>query len=719
MKRAIISLVFICIISLPLILAFLPMEAAGAGPDVTLYKQSNKTNVTVGDTLLYTIFFENLGPQISTRIWINDTLPSGVTYVNDTAYTLGGIFKSSILTTPTLRLEFYNASAGNYSFNVTTTVLPNVNDGDILTNIAVMNYTSNSGKLQPTVTSFLNVTVSMPVFDIDKTYTIDPVDPTLVTYTVNVSNIGSAEAMHTWLNDSLPAGMNLLSFQESPGLTCASPPGWIRCTRDNFAAGTETLNISMKITPAVPADSKVFNWIYLNYTNQYGLMMPMLSTNANFTAQTAQIDIEKIVDQRMAAPGSNIHYYIYYNNTGTLNATDIWINDTLPNDVLVIHSSSPPVENVTGRIRWYFTDVEPGSYAVNIEIFISTSLPNGAMLTNQVTADYFDIIGRRKPRSTSNASTEVVVDIPNIRVVKTANVQTIQPGGQILYAIYYNNTGNTYASRVTVEDTTPIGTQILAANPYYTSRSGNHYFWVIQNVIPGIHAISVTLMVDTGVSIGTDLINTVTLTYTDSSGRSIGGNFDSVIVGVRLPPPPPNGGGGIPAWLAAAFVVATIVIIIGGLLYIKRGTATYIDDVFLLHRDGLLIKHFARRLNPDVDSDILGGMLIAVQNFVNESFASDRGLAREGGLDELKFGKYSVMLTRGKSIVLAAVISGTATAEINKKIRVVVERIEKAYGRVLEKWSGDMAQVTGVERYLKDLTSAKYQEKVKKKKPAS
>ena len=45
-----------------------------------------------------------------------------------------------------------------------------------------------------------------------------------------------------------------------------------------------------------------------------------------------------------------------------------------------------------------------------------------------------------------------------------------------------------------------------------------------------------------------------------------------------------------------------------------------VEDVFLLnHKDGLLIKHETRRLRPDVDTDILSGMLTAVQAFVKDA----------------------------------------------------------------------------------------------------
>src|SRR2546422_994317 len=49
-----------------------------------------------------------------------------------------------------------------------------------------------------------------------------------------------------------------------------------------------------------------------------------------------------------------------------------------------------------------------------------------------------------------------------------------------------------------------------------------------------------------------------------------------------------------------------------------------LEDVFLLnHKDGLLIKHETRRLRPDVDTDILSGMLTAVQAFVKDALRGD------------------------------------------------------------------------------------------------
>src|SRR2546426_7546738 len=50
-----------------------------------------------------------------------------------------------------------------------------------------------------------------------------------------------------------------------------------------------------------------------------------------------------------------------------------------------------------------------------------------------------------------------------------------------------------------------------------------------------------------------------------------------------------------------------------------------VEDVFLLnHKDGLLIKHETRRLRPDVDTDILSGMLTAGDGFVKDPLRGER-----------------------------------------------------------------------------------------------
>ena len=148
-------------------------------------------------------------------------------------------------------------------------------------------------------------------------------------------------------------------------------------------------------------------------------------------------------------------------------------------------------------------------------------------------------------------------------------------------------------------------------------------------------------------------------------------------------------------------------------LYLSAIEQTVIDEVFLLHKDGLLVKHYTRRLKPDVDSDILSGMLIAVQNFVNESFIGEAGLRKEGQLDEMKFGQYRILLVRGKYVIVGAVISGPRVERVPAQIRAAIEDLEGALGGVLEAWDGNMDQVAGADAYMQDLIAGRYRNPAK------
>jgi uncharacterized repeat protein (TIGR01451 family) len=54
-------------------------------PDITVEKTANVTVAKPGDLIEYTIYYNNNGPIESKTVWINDTLPDGVTFITSSA----------------------------------------------------------------------------------------------------------------------------------------------------------------------------------------------------------------------------------------------------------------------------------------------------------------------------------------------------------------------------------------------------------------------------------------------------------------------------------------------------------------------------------------------------------------------------------------------------------------------------------------------------------
>ena len=130
-----------------------------------------------------------------------------------------------------------------------------------------------------------------------------------------------------------------------------------------------------------------------------------------------------------------------------------------------------------------------------------------------------------------------------------------------------------------------------------------------------------------------------------------------------------------------------------------------VEDVFLLnHKDGLLIKHETRRLRPDVDTDILSGMLTAVQAFVKDALRGDD----YADLNEMTVGHMHILIGRGKWLVLAARIEGDGSQSWTSQIERCIKDMEDHHWDQIEDWDGDMGLARVLTPYIKKLIQGGY-----------
>lgn len=150
-------------------------------------------------------------------------------------------------------------------------------------------------------------------------------------------------------------------------------------------------------------------------------------------------------------------------------------------------------------------------------------------------------------------------------------------------------------------------------------------------------------------------------------------------------------------------VAALTAINIVGLFTVWRSSPTIVDEVFLMTPTGMLLKHYTRRLRPDQDEDILAGMLTAVQNFIKESF-DEAG----GKLNEIRFENYDILISHGKNVVLAAVISTKKPEKLRDQLKSATADIEARLGERLARWTGDKSELGDVDAIMKRFLSGKY-----------
>ncbi len=123
-----------------------------------------------------------------------------------------------------------------------------------------------------------------------------------------------------------------------------------------------------------------------------------------------------------------------------------------------------------------------------------------------------------------------------------------------------------------------------------------------------------------------------------------------------------------------------------------------IEDVFLLYRDGrTLFRRTGLGGDPTPDPEIVGSMLVAIQDFVRDAFS--RGAA----VDRMSYGEDAVMLERGEHVILAITVFGRTGEDLRESMREAIGAFEARYAGVIENWDGGRQAFAGAEEVLKAL----------------
>ncbi len=416
-----------------------------------------------------------------------------------------------------------------------------------------------------------------------------------------------------------------------------------------------------------------------------------------------------VVDREVAEPGETVRYTIFFNNTGNADSAKVWINDSLPSGLEYL---SDTVSNLPfysggyrdgGDLHYNFTDVPPGSHSFVLRVEVNESVPLGSEVTNWAYMDYTDSMGFYVSSLGDGATCRIEYQEPSIVVDAVADMGEVEGQDILTYTIYFNNTGTGTANRVWINNTLPGNVEFLTSNPPPVLSDGRDIRFAFDDVAPGTHSLTLAVVIEDGLPGDTTFVNSVVLNYTNSRDIPREGSFDSVISVLTT-----AGSEGGEETTASSSLIFSIVIVVGSIsagatFVVMNRRKPVIDEVFFLHRSGELIRHYTRRMKPDVDSDILSGMLVAVQDFVSDTFKF-----RKGELNQLKFGEYRIAIIRCKNAILAAVTAGPEPKKLESQLRDVCKEIQTKLGDRLEGWSGMPDELSDADEIIKKLIIDRY-----------
>jgi outer membrane protein OmpA-like peptidoglycan-associated protein len=132
-----------------------------------------------------------------------------------------------------------------------------------------------------------------------------------------------------------------------------------------------------------------------------------------------------------------------------------------------------------------------------------------------------------------------------------------------------------------------------------------------------------------------------------------------------------------------------------------------VEQVFLIHKKtGLPLGHAVAPAVATQDPSLVSGMLSAIQDFVRDSFHTDRNQ----GLNRMSVGDLDVWVEIGPYAILAAVIRGVVPHTLHDLMAETLENIHAQYAEQLQSFDGDTAPFVSVNKQLSRCLESRFKE---------
>lgn len=660
----------------------------------------------VADTQDYVVraYLNNTGNEMAPNVWLNFTYGNNGTYITDDA-TAQGYTYTRTTGAGFMRLYLRNITLGTHTLDVTFRLnagLPGGAQEAVAGNLAYKNgggYSIPSSSGQST--AYLNEPRMVLALTAKTTLAVPGTTVALlISFDNSGTGVGSAKATTLFLNFTVD-----WSFRNATG-------GGIY----NAGANSVAWNLG-QINPGT------VGWLYANITLKTGVAdqvvehltlkatfndasdkaRPATFSNASVVTQAPVMALAVANNDPQPYHGDLLTYTLYYNNTGTGTARNVWINGTLNPGTKYISTTAPGTvtfDTLTNTISIHIATLAPSNQYFTLVVQVQASLDDGAPLANTFTLDHQD--ANYNSRGRIQASSSGTLRSPVVTVTMTVDRTSAAPRDIVKYTLTVQNGGTAPAKDVWVNVTlSPFYEYLSDSAPVLATASGSSYSWHLTNFGPS-KVVTFGFIVQLNASTPKDKIipELATVDYSEAAAPAAMAQAKSEATTVTVSSPPPAQG------LLGMDLLSTLLLLLG-VLGAAMGAGAYfltsrrapIEEVFVVYRDGSLLAHRSKTLTPDKDEDVLAGMFTAVQQFINDSFSY--GQARD--LKHMNMGEYSVDIEKGQYIYLAVVHRGKANKALTARMVKAIGDLEAEFQPVLKDWGGNMEQVKGIKDRLRTL----------------
>ncbi len=429
--------------------------------DLSVTKTVAAPTVRAGQDATYTITVHNDGPSNANGVTLDETLPTGIVLQSVTPALLGsatcnaaGDCTLSNPLGPGASLVFTVIGRAQLAQHDTD----QVNDADVTaTNIAFDTDRSNEH-------DSATVRIVAPDLTITKTTTATAlVRGTDVTYTLAVSNIGSATAnANLTVTDTLPAGLSFVSASGG-GWSCGSTPPVVTCTHTSLAPGTAAAAIRLTVHVALNAPATIQNCATVAGNGEAEVPDNNQDCVTRPTKDEVDMTITKVASPTKILATQRTTFTIVVTNTGPSIAHGVVMTDlvaqTTPNANTFTPISATTTKGTctTPSYTCALGEMDPQTSVTITIVAEANNTKPPAESTQRNTARVATTPASEETNTANDSATaDVTVDRTNDLLATKLLLETeAVAGAPVTFRIRVLNTGPSDALNSTVTDTLP------------------------------------------------------------------------------------------------------------------------------------------------------------------------------------------------------------------------------------------------------------------------
>ncbi|MZF46104.1 DUF11 domain-containing protein [Bacillus anthracis] len=446
--------------------------------DIRTRKIVDRAFATVNDVLTYTVTIENTGNVLATNVVFQDPIPIGTTFITNSV-TVDGVSQPGA--NPATGFTVANISPGGsrtVTFQVRVTSTPSggtiPNRGNVTANFVVIPNQPpiTINRQTNTVVTQVNTGGLKVIKEVNTTQAV--VGDTL-TYTIAVQNTGNVPLTNVFFQDAISSAVSFVAnsvtingvpqsgLNPNTGFSLPNIP----------AAQTVVVTFDVLIIQD-PENEDILNQANVTASFQVNPSEPPVTINVpsnivNTTVQSGNFEVVKSVNTDVATVGDVLVYTIEIINAGSVPATNVFFQDSIPQGTLFIENSvfvnGVLQEGADPELGFPLNDLPTGaSVIVTFEVLIDEiPLGNNVVNSANVTGDF--LVNPTEPPITVTEPSNTVMTVVNssgLNVIKSVSATEAGVGDTLTYTVRIQNSGTVAATNVSFLDPIPSGTTFVA-----------------------------------------------------------------------------------------------------------------------------------------------------------------------------------------------------------------------------------------------------------------